>query len=327
MRIAVLTSACGWHWQDLRRAARGLDCTLLPVSWRHLMGIIGADAALHPTRPTATPMPRSHYGGSDKPSAAADLEPFGKDESILGADLVLRNVDRVLLRTIPTGTLEQIVFRMDVLQRLETLGVPVINPPRAMEAAVDKYLASARFAAAGLPIPPTAACEHRDEAMRVFEALGGDVVLKPLFGAEGKGISRINDADLAWRAFQLLEQQGAVIYIQRYIHHAGSDFRAFVLGARVLAAVRRRGQNSWRSNVSLGGQAEAVELTPEQQALAIKAARTVGARVAGVDLLPEMDGRCYVLEVNAIPGWKGLAEATGIDVARALLEFVQRRKP
>lgn len=292
MRIAVLTSGTGWHMRDLQRAARDVGCTLETGSWRRLLGLVAL--------------------------------PDG--EGIVGAESNLLNVDRVLLRTIPSGSLEQIVLRMDVLQRLETLGVPVVNSSRAMEACVDKYLASARLAAADLPTPPTAACENREEAMRAFEALGRDVVLKPLFGAEGKGISRISDPDLAYRAFQLLEQQGGVIYLQRYIPHDGCDLRVFVLGGRVLAAIRRRARHTWRTNLSLGGRAEPVELTEEQRHFAVTAAKTLGAAAAGVDLLPSVDGCCYVLEVNAIPGWRGLAEATGVDVAAELLRFVIRHE-
>ena len=290
MRIAVLTSGTGWHMRDLQRAARDVGCTLETGSWRRLLGLVAL--------------------------------PDG--EGIVGAESNLLNVDRVLLRTIPSGSLEQIVLRMDVLQRLEALGVPVVNSSRAMEACVDKYLASARLAAAGLPTPPTAACENREEGMRAFEVLGRDVVLKPLFGAEGKGISRIDDPDLAYRAFQLLEQQGGVIYLQRYIPHDGCDLRVFVLGGRVLAAIRRRARDTWRTNLSLGAQAEPVELTEEQGHLAVTAATTLGAAAAGVDLIPSTDGQCYVLEVNAIPGWRGLAEATGVDVAAELLRFVIR---
>ena len=291
MRIAVLTTDRGWHARDLCRAAAEVGAEILFVSWRRLLGAIGL-----------------HDG-----------------EGIRGHDLDLRRVDVVLLRTIPAGSLEQVIFRMDCLQRLEAIGVPVINPPRAVEACVDKYLATARLAAAGLCTPPTAACENRDEAMQAFDALGRDVVLKPLFGAEGKGLTRITDPDLAWRAFQLLEQQQAVIYVQRFIEHDGTDLRAFVLDGHVVAAMRRRGQDGdWRANVSRGGHAEPVELTAEQARLALATAETLGASVAGIDLLPARDGKCYVLEGNAIPGWRALAAVTGVDVARHLIAFLQR---
>ena len=87
----------------------------------------------------------------------------------------------------PAGSLEQVVFRMDILHSAK---VPVLNPPRAVETCVDKFLTSARLAAAGLPTPETTACQTADDALAAFAELGGDVVVKPLFGAEGRGIAR-----------------------------------------------------------------------------------------------------------------------------------------
>src|SRR6516162_8423345 len=102
-----------------------------------------------------------------------------------GAADALAGFDAVLVRTMPPGSLEQVVFRMDVLHRLEARGVPVLNPARSLEICVDKYLATARLEAAGLRVPPTVACQDADTALEAFAALGGDVVVKPLFGSEG----------------------------------------------------------------------------------------------------------------------------------------------
>ena len=108
-----------------------------------------------------------------------------------------RGVDGVLVRMMPPGSLEQVVFRMDALHRLEALGVPVLNPPRAVEASVDKYLvAGPARAPRACRCPPTWAGESADEALAAFEALGGDVVVKPLFGSEGRGLVRVSDREL-----------------------------------------------------------------------------------------------------------------------------------
>src|SRR5690348_4111790 len=117
----------------------------------------------------------------------------------------LAGFDAVIVRTMPPGSLEQVVFRMDVLHRLQARGVPVLNPPAALEACIDKYLASARLEAAGLRVPPTVVCQDAEAAMEGFTALGGDVVVKPLFGSEGRGMLRVADPDTAWRAFRTLE--------------------------------------------------------------------------------------------------------------------------
>src|SRR5690606_4148974 len=99
----------------------------------------------------------------------------------------------VLVRTMPPGSLEQVVFRMDLLNRLAAGGTLIVNPPRAIEVAVDKYLATCKLQQAGLLVPDTVTCQTVDDAMQAFEELGGDVVIKPLFGAEGRGIARVND--------------------------------------------------------------------------------------------------------------------------------------
>src|SRR5205085_5226766 len=108
----------------------------------------------------------------------------------------LSGYDAVIVRTMPPGSLEQVVFRMDLLHRLEASGRRVLNPPRALEVCVDKYLASARLDAAGLPTPPTIVCQDAEAAVAAFQELGGDVVVKPLFGSEGKGMVRVNDVEM-----------------------------------------------------------------------------------------------------------------------------------
>ncbi len=234
----------------------------------------------------------------------------------------LANFDGVLVRTMPPGSLEQVIFRMDALQRVRAAGIPVLNPPAAVEACVDKYLASARLAGAGLPVPRTIVCQHADAALEAFTALGGDVVVKPLFGSEGRGMMRITDADLAWRTFRTLERLQSVLYLQQYVHHPGWDLRAFVLNGRVVAAMRRRSNGGWRTNVAQGGTGETVQLGADEERLALRAAEILGAPVAGVDLLPGPAGELYVLEVNAVPGWRALSAVTGVDIAVMLIRFL-----
>jgi ribosomal protein S6--L-glutamate ligase len=213
---------------------------------------------------------------------------------------------------------------MDLLARLEAGGIPVFNPPRALEAAVDKYLASARLAAAGVPVPHTFACQTADDALAAFAALGSDAVVKPLFGSEGRGIARLQDEAVAERVFRMLAGMGAVLYVQQFIPHDGFDVRVLVVGQKMFA-MRRSNAADWRTNISRGATAEPIELTAEMAALARRSADAIGAPLAGVDLLPASDGSTYVLEVNAVPGWKALAAALQIDIAAAILEYVERQ--
>jgi ribosomal protein S6--L-glutamate ligase len=230
--------------------------------------------------------------------------------------------DAVIVRTMPAGSLEQIIFRMDALHGAVQAGVKVLNPPRALEACVDKYLTNLRLLAAGLPVPRTVVCQRADDAMIAFANLGSEVVVKPLFGSEGRGMVRVSDPELAWRTFKAIEHTGGVLYLQQFIRHPGWDVRAFVIGGRVIAAMKRSARGDWRTNVAVGGTAERFELAVAEQKLAVEAAAAVGAAVAGVDLLPGPGGEWFVIEVNAVPGWRALAAASGKDIAVAVVRFL-----
>ena len=227
----------------------------------------------------------------------------------------LEDCDAVLVRGIPRGSLEQVIFRVDALHVLAQRGVTCVNSARAIERTIDKFLASALLAGAGVPTPRTIACERAEDALDAFEELGGDVIVKPLFGSMGAGMTRVDDADVAYRVFHALALERAVYYLQEA--HEGRDIRAFVIGGRVLAAIERTGA-SWRANLARGAQAHAIELTAEQERVCVQAAEALGVDYAGVDLLGE-----YVLELNGIPGWHGLQAATGADVAGALVTHLE----
>ena len=137
----------------------------------------------------------------------------------------------------------------------------------------------------------------------------GDVVIKPLFGSEGKGMVRARDEETAYRVLRAWELNRYIYYIQEYLPHFQEDIRAFVVGEEVVAAMRRRG-TGWKTNYSQGAQAEAVELSSEMKALALKAARLIDLDYAGVDIIPAENGKTYVVEINSIPGWRGLKKST-----------------
>lgn len=227
----------------------------------------------------------------------------------------------VIVRSMPAGSLEQVIYRMDLLHVAEQRGATIWNPPRALECCIDKYLTTARLIAAKIPTPRTWCGQTAEAAMTAFEELGGDVVVKPLFGSEGRGLIRVNHPDLAARVFAAIEQVRGVLYLQKFIDHPEGDLRAFVLGGSVLSSVRRRSQTDWRTNIALGGTAEPIDLTAEEERLAIAAAEATGCPIAGVDLIAGPGGP-LVLEVNAVPGWRALSRVTGIDVAAAAIDYV-----
>jgi RimK family alpha-L-glutamate ligase len=287
--LAVLAARPGWHTRELERAAaeRGHRATVVP--YEELVASVGPKPGLR--------------------SRNAELD----------------EVDIVLARIIPSGSLEQIIFRVDALHRLEDRGIPVVNSPRTIERTVDKFWTSSLLEQCGIPTPETVVCESADEAFAAFRLMG-DVIVKPLFGSMGLGMVRVNDEEMAFRVFRTIELIKGVFYLQRVIDHEGADIRAFVLGGRVLAAIERRAPG-WKTNLSRGGTARSIPLPESSAMLAVRAAAAVGADYAGVDLLPGADGNTYVLEVNGIPGWKGLQQATGLDVAGRLVEHLALRAP
>ena len=285
MKVAILGSRGGWHEARLADAlrARGVVPVVVPIT--RLVGRLGDSTGLS-----------------------------AQDER-------LEECAAVLVRAIPAGSLEQVIFRVDALHRLTRMGVPVINSPRCIERSVDKYLTSSLLRDGGLPTPRTIVCERFEDAMTAFEELGGDIVLKPLFGAEGRGMVRISDADIAYRTCRALELSRSIFYLQAYVAHGDRDVRAFVVGDRVVAAMTRHG-NGWKTNVAQGARVERVNLSPELVELAVRGARLLEADYAGVDLLPRDGGGVFVLEVNGIPGWQGLQRTTEVDLAGAIADHV-----
>ncbi|MGC4003197.1 MAG: hypothetical protein QM811_08705 [Pirellulales bacterium] len=221
MRLAVLASSDSWYLRNLIRAA-GDRHEIVRATYRDL-----------------------------------SVDCVGHGETALGitsGDVPLTKCDGLLVRTMPPGSLEQIVFRMDALAYLAER-IPVVNPPRAIEAAVDKFLCTARLARAGIPTPRTIVAQTPEQALRGFAELGGRAVIKPLFGSEGRGIALLEDEALAARTFDLLAGLGSVIYLQEFIPHGESDYRVLIVGERTWT-MRRRHASDWRTNLARGATAE-----------------------------------------------------------------------
>ena len=289
MHVPILSARTGWHTDELLRALAARGHTGTVVRYESLV------ARITPRTTTA--------------SLSADSQQ-------------LLSSPAVLARIVPNGSLEQIIYRVDALHWLEDRGVRVMNSPRAIERCVDKFYTSALLREAGLDTPETVVCERIEDAMAAVREMG-DVIVKPLFGSMGHGMVRVSDPETAFRVFRALELARAVFYLQRVVDHAGCDVRAFVVGNRVIAAIERRARDGgWRTNISLGGEARAIDLPSAWSELALTAARAVGADYAGVDLLPASDGTIHVLEVNGIPGWSGAQKATSVDIAGAIVDHL-----
>jgi RimK family alpha-L-glutamate ligase len=230
------------------------------------------------------------------------------------------DLDALIVRPIGRGSLEELVFRMDMLYKLERSGFYIINPPEAIEHCVDKYDILSILEGADVPVPRTAATENVAEALKAFKELGGDVVVKPIFGSRGMGATRIVDADIADTVFKAITFHHGVIYLQEFVAHGHSDIRAFVVDGRVVAAMRRVAEG-WKTNYSRGARPSSTTLSKEFEDLAVKASKAVGCKVAGVDILEGPTGP-KIVDVNSQPGWKGLQMVTKVNIADEIVNFV-----
>lgn len=288
MKIAVIGKPGAWYTKSLQKAfsIRGLTLPCFPVTG--LRGSLGTHA----------------------------------DLSV--ADTSLADYQTVIVRAVPGGSLEQVIYRMDALHWLEDAGVWVTNPPAAIERGVDKYYTLALMQAEGIPVPPTIVAEGFDDAMLAFDELGGDVIVKPLFGSEGRGMTRVSDRDVAYRVFRALELNRYIFYLQAFVQHGCEDIRVFVVGDKVVASMNRVG-DSWKCNICNGAKGNKLELNETLEDMSIRAVRALGADYGGVDFLPLEGGGYSLIEVNTIPGWKGLEKATGLDIAGYLADYIIKR--
>jgi tetrahydromethanopterin:alpha-L-glutamate ligase len=251
--------------------------------------------------------------------------PSGLSLPVLGSRLP----DAVHVRTLSAGSFEAITKRLGVLHALTKLGVVVWNDARAIERCVDKSMTSFLLARAGVPTPPTWTMESAEAARALVEREASSVplVLKPLFGAQGKGLRLIRRPE----DLPASEEIAGVYYLQQFQSNGARDFtdyRLFVLRGRVIATMMRRA-STWITNVKQGGQPLAVAPDLKMERLAIAAAEAVGAAIAGVDVLVGADGAPTVLEVNSMPAWSGVQKVSKRNIAEAiavaLTETLDRR--
>ncbi|ADE16889.1 alpha-L-glutamate ligase, RimK family [Nitrosococcus halophilus Nc 4] len=290
-RVVIFNDGHGWHSDQLEAALAPYGITLIRSNL--------AQCRIDLDRPTGLHIPG------------------------LGAELP----DGVLVRGVAAGSFEQITLRLDVLHALAELGVPVLNSPLAIERTVDKARTSLLLRYKGVPTPRTWACEDWEQARLVSAQAHQEkheLVLKPLFGCQGQGITRIGKtADL-----ETCEVSGGLYYLQEFIPPAQpnrwQDWRLFVVDHRCIAAMVRRGR-SWITNVARGAECFPAALDREMGTLACQATRAVAVDYAGVDIIQTPDKGFQVLEVNSVPSWKALQQTTGINIAKALAEALLKR--
>ena len=234
--------------------------------------------------------------------------------------------DAVFVRGVPGGSLEQVVFYLDVLHALKVCGIPVYNDGHAIERSVDKAMTSFLLLQVGLSTPPTWVVNSRERARVIVETelhKGHQVISKPLFGSQGEGIQLLqNTADIS-----RINGSKGIYYLQRFIHcgNQGShDWRVFVINGRTVASMRRSG-SSWLNNVAQGARCEPVSEDTDMQNLAQQAVKILHMDYAGVDIMRNDRGDYSVIEVNSIPAWKGLQSVCQLDIAELLVNDLCQR--
>ncbi len=212
-----------------------------------------------------------------------------------------------------------------VVRQFEMLGTFTPNESQSITRSRDKLRSLQLLARAGIGLPVTGFAHSTKDIDGLLETVGGaPVVVKLLEGTQGVGVVLAETKKAAESVIAAFRQLDANILVQEYIKESGgSDIRAIVVGNRVVAAIRRTGApGDFRSNLHRGGTAEKVRLTPEERSIAVRAARTVGLNVSGVDLLQSNHGP-VVMEVNSSPGLEGVEGATNVDVAGKIIEFLE----
>lgn len=234
-----------------------------------------------------------------------------------------RDVDAVVPRVGTSVTDEGCA----VVAQFEAMGVPVVNTSEAIQRARDKLRSLQLLAGAHIPIPRTAVIRVTDDLDEAIDQVGGiPCVLKLLKGTQGIGVMLAESREGLEAMLQAFWSLGHTVLLQEFIHESkGKDVRAFVVGDRVVGAMRREARvGEFRSNIHRGGQGRPLVLSPEDEAKVLSAARVMGLEVAGVDYL-ESDEGPKVIEVNASPGFQGLEQATGIDIAGEVVRHAAGR--
>jgi ribosomal protein S6--L-glutamate ligase len=234
----------------------------------------------------------------------------------------LKGIDAVIPRIGASVT----YYGLAVLRQFEMMGVYPLNESVGVGRSRDKLRALQLLARAGVGLPVTGFAHSPDDTGDLVRIAGGaPLVIKLLEGTHGRGVVLAETDGAATSVIDAFRGLDAHFLAQEFIKEAGgSDIRAFVVGTKVVAAMRRQGkEGEFRSNLHRGGSATVIKITPEERSTAVRAAKTLGLNVAGVDMLRSNHGP-VVMEVNSSPGLEGIERATGKDVAGMIIEFIER---
>lgn len=213
-----------------------------------------------------------------------------------------------------------------LLRHMETMGIYTLNESIAISRSRDKFRSLQLLARKGIPMPLTSFAQSPDDTEDLIRMVGGaPLVIKLLEGTQGKGVILADSHQSAVSIINAFKEMSANILVQEFIEESrGTDIRCFVIGDKVVAAVKRQAkEGDFRANVHQGGKALKVKLSPQERAIAIGAAKTMGLKVAGVDLIRSNHGP-LVLEINSSPGLEAIEKATHINIAAKIIQYIEK---
>ncbi len=234
----------------------------------------------------------------------------------------LEKFDAIIPRIVAAKTLHGTA----VVRQLEMMGVFAVNSSQAISRSRDKLRCLQILAGEGIGLPVTAFAHAPRDIESLLNLVGGPpVVIKLLEGSQGVGVVLAETLQAAKSVIEAFHGFEANILVQEFIKEAsGADIRCFVIGDKVMAAMKRQGApGEFRSNLHRGGTAEKIKLTSEERSTAIRATKATGLNIAGVDILRSRQGP-LVLEVNSSPGLEGIEKTTLSDVAGKIIEFLEK---
>ncbi len=238
-----------------------------------------------------------------------------RGESITGVDAVIPRIGASVS-----------FYGTAVVRQFEMMGVYSVNESVAITRSRDKLRALQLLSRKGVGLPVTGFANYADDTDDLLQMTGGaPVVIKLLEGTQGVGVVLAETKKAASSVIEAFRGLNANVMVQEFISEAGgADIRCFVVGDKVVAAMKRQGkEGEFRSNLHRGGSASLIKITPEERSTAVRSARVMGLNVAGVDLLRSNHGP-VVMEVNSSPGLEGIENATSKDVAGMIIAFIEK---
>jgi tetrahydromethanopterin:alpha-L-glutamate ligase len=279
-KVVIFTDEAGWHGAELGKAFASRGVEALFVSLRDCVIELSAEFS------GSLPLIKiPHF--SETPKA-------------------------VFVRGVAGGTLQQITTRLNILHMLKALGVIVYNDGKAIERTVDKAMTSFLLRQHGIATPNTWVCESRHQAHEIMQK-HEKIVIKPLFGSQGQGVRLVNSKKLP---LPMDVHVDGVFYLQQFVE-AAHDYRVFIVNNQVVAAMQRTGE-TWLHNVAQGAQCKKMD-DKDVLEIALQAATALDIAYCGVDVIRDKAGKCWVLEVNSIPAWRGLQAVTQANIAQVLV--------